>query len=403
MRAFFAAPARCARHRGLADKTRRTWRAILRDARVPGAFRSRHRQLVLARMRALSLVLAVLTLAWIPVDVVVLGSSYAGLAAPLRIVLALTLWAWPRAAQRLPLGFAVNGFAWLQAIGFAALQMQVGAEQAGALQLGYGLFPFVLAAQLALLALPWPRTLLAGLAPGAQLLFMLVAQLPAVGAIWSDVWLFGLILLLATWTGDAQRRLLVELLDARHDATHDALTGLANRRSAEERLEAWRADAVRHHEPLSVLALDLDHFKQVNDRHGHAAGDLVLQAVGRVLREQLRGGDLGARHGGEEFLVVLPHCARGEAIETAERLRQRIAATRVPLDGDALRVTVSIGVASLAGDESLPALLARADAALYAAKARGRDRCVVAPARTRTGLPFDPTPPSPVPAVPEFR
>ena len=116
MRAFSAAPARCARHRGLADKTRRTWRAILRDARVPGAFRSRHRQLVLARMRALSLVLAVLTLAWIPVDVVVLGSSYAGLAAPLRIVLALTLWAWPRAAQRLPLGFAVNGFAWLQAI-----------------------------------------------------------------------------------------------------------------------------------------------------------------------------------------------------------------------------------------------------------------------------------------------
>lgn len=382
----------------------RNWRALLRDARVPAAFQARHRHLVLHRMRALSRVLVVLTLAWIPIDALWLGAGYAASAAMLRIVLALALWAWSRVCDRFSIGLAVNGFVWLQAIGFAALQAQVDAVPAGALQVGYGLFPFLLAAQLALLALPWPRTLVAGLAPAAQLALLLMVQPPAASVAWSHAWLFGLILLLATWTGDAQRRLLVDLLDARHDAAHDPLTGLANRRSAEDRLEACRAEALRYGAPLSVLALDLDRFKRINDRHGHAAGDRVLQAVGRVLHQALRAGDLGARHGGEEFLIVLPHCACDQAFETAERIRRRVAALRVPIEDGSLRITVSIGIAGLAGDEPVAALLFRADAALYAAKAQGRNRCVVAPARPDDGMPLEESTDTALrPPVPEIR
>jgi len=341
-------------------------------------------------MQALSLVLAALTIAWIPLDAAWLGGGSAAAAAPMRVALALALWAWTRACMRLPLGAAVNGFVWLQAIGFGALQIRLGGVETDAAHIGYGLFPFVLAAQLALLALPWPRTLLAGLAPAAQLLVVLLVQPHTAASVASHLWLLMLILLLSTWTADAQRRLLVQLLDARHDASHDPLTGLANRRSAEERLDACRAESMRHRDPLSVLALDLDHFKRVNDRHGHAAGDQVLQAVAQVLREEVRGGDLAARHGGEEFLVILPHCACDQAFEIAERIRLRIAGMRVDVDGKVLRATVSIGVASLSGDEPMGTLLVRADAALYAAKTRGRDRCVLAPARSRGPSPFDP-------------
>ena len=358
-------------------------------------------------MGALSRVLVVLTLAWIPIDALWLGPGYAASAVPLRVVLALALWAWSRVCERLSIGLAVNGFVWLQAIGFAALQAQVDTLPAGALQVGYGLFPFLLAAELAMLALPWPRTLLAGLAPAMQLALLLLVQPPAADVAWSNLWLFGLILSLATWTVDAQRRLLVGLLDARHDAAHDPLTGLANRRSAEDRLEACRAEALRYGTPLSVLALDLDRFKRINDRHGHAAGDRVLQAVGQVLHEALRGGDLGARHGGEEFLVVLPHCACDQAFETAQRIRRRVAGLRIPSDAGSLRVTVSIGVACLAGDEPVAALLFRADAALYAAKAQGRNRCVAAPARPEDALPLeeasDRAPRPPVPSAAETR
>jgi diguanylate cyclase (GGDEF)-like protein len=371
---------------------------LLRDPRVPASCRERHRHLVLGRMRGLALVLMVLTLAWVPLDALWIGVPYAATAAPVRVILALALWAWLRLCGRLSLDLAVTGFVWLQAIGFGILQIQVMDVHAGALEVGYGLFPFILTAQLALLALPWPRTLLAGLAPGLQLALVLWRAPPALGAIWSDVWLFVLILVLATWTGDAQRRLLVGLLDARHDASHDALTGLANRRSAEERLEAACADAQRHHEPLSVLVLDLDHFKRINDRHGHAAGDQVLQGVGRILHQELRGGDLGARYGGEEFLVLLPHCTGGQAVDIAERIRERIAAMRIHVDGKILRITVSIGVSSLVADESAAALVARGDAALYAAKAGGRNRCAAAPARPSPILPLPPGVPADVPS-----
>lgn len=192
---------------------------------------------------------------------------------------------------------------------------------------------------------------------------------------------------LAAWAGHVQLTLLIDLLGARSDASRDPLTGLANRRSAERRLDADRARALRLDEPLSVLMLDLDHFKQVNDHWGHAAGDLVLKATAQALREELRGADLPSRFGGEEFLTILPGTDAGRALDVAERIRERIAKLAIAVPGDTIQITASIGVATIIRDEAAQELVARADVALYRAKDDGRDRCVSAALDT-----VDPTP-----------
>lgn len=161
----------------------------------------------------------------------------------------------------------------------------------------------------------------------------------------------------------------------------DALTGLYNRRYLEMRLHAEVARARRHEQPLSCLFLDADHFKRINDSHGHAAGDAALASLATTVRRQLRAGDLATRYGGEEVAVLLPHTGLRDAALLAERIRQRIAAKPVQLpDGKSLSLTVSIGVAELhndpnQGEQELAArLLDQADRALYHAKENGRDQ-----------------------------
>ena len=157
-------------------------------------------------------------------------------------------------------------------------------------------------------------------------------------------------------------------------ALTDPLTGLPNRRAFEESLAREVALAIRHVRPLSLLLLDLDHFKRVNDTLGHPTGDEVLSSLGLLLARQGRRGDVVARIGGEEFAVVLPETGKEQAVAAAERIR--IAVSSSPLGTRTkVPVTVSIGVASLphpCGD--LEALVSAADAALYAAKSAGRDR-----------------------------
>jgi diguanylate cyclase (GGDEF)-like protein len=158
-------------------------------------------------------------------------------------------------------------------------------------------------------------------------------------------------------------------------ATTDALTGVVNRRRLFEVAGAMPDEARQQHRPLAAIAIDLDHFKQVNDRFGHAAGDHVLAAVGRVLREQSRAGDLIGRIGGEELAIVLPATSLEAARDAAERLRSALHAIQVPVEGGAVSVTVSLGVAALHPlDGSFGDLLKRADRALYTARRRGRDR-----------------------------
>lgn len=161
-------------------------------------------------------------------------------------------------------------------------------------------------------------------------------------------------------------------------ATTDELTALANRRAGQERLLEELVRAGRHERTLAVVLLDIDHFKQVNDTHGHDAGDVVLKAVAKAVQTLLRQTDMAARWGGEEFLVVLPETGLAGAKATAERIRQAIASLPVLYGGRALQITVSLGAAELVRNERVEQaaddLLKRADQALYRAKHRGRNR-----------------------------
>lgn len=159
-------------------------------------------------------------------------------------------------------------------------------------------------------------------------------------------------------------------------ARRDALTSLLNRHGLRKTMRSRQVGSI----PLSVVLVDLDHFKLVNDRHGHAAGDAVLTAAAGALKEAVRAGDVVARYGGEEFLFLLPHASAAAALIVAERARAAVAALQVPLpDGGTLGVTLSAGVARRHPGEPPEAAIARADRALYQAKARGRDQVRVAP------------------------
>jgi diguanylate cyclase (GGDEF)-like protein len=162
------------------------------------------------------------------------------------------------------------------------------------------------------------------------------------------------------------------------EAARDPLTGLLNRRALEAQAVQLLAEAEKSGQPVSLLLLDLDHFKAVNDTHGHAAGDAVLRGVAEVLMREIRQDDLACRWGGEEMLAVLRNCDLVHAEQRALRLRAAITAAQ-PGGVPELRVTASIGVAAVPEHGArLDALIKRADKALYVAKRYGRDRVVCA-------------------------
>jgi diguanylate cyclase (GGDEF)-like protein len=166
------------------------------------------------------------------------------------------------------------------------------------------------------------------------------------------------------------------LAEVQRLADSDPLTGLANRRRFAEALHLESRRSTRKGTPFGVLLLDVDHFKQVNDRHGHPAGDAVLKALASRVQGQLRDTDLLARHGGEEFVVLLPETDLPQTLRVAERVRRAVAGTPMPAGAQAIPVTVSLGAAVHPGGAgaTAEALLAMADQALYRAKAGGRDR-----------------------------
>ncbi len=157
-------------------------------------------------------------------------------------------------------------------------------------------------------------------------------------------------------------------------ALTDELTGISNRRHILEQVEQEFSRFQRTHAPFSVLTLDLDYFKQINDHHGHATGDYVLRQVARMLRQQLRRMDGLGRLGGEEFLILLPETRTEQAVDIAERLRQSITGSPMSWESQRLTVTTSIGVATAQEcDRSISEILLRSDKALYAAKSWGRN------------------------------
>lgn len=178
-------------------------------------------------------------------------------------------------------------------------------------------------------------------------------------------------------------RSLAEQMDTtrryRVQASTDALTRLANRAYLMQAGEQLLARAHEQQTPFCAAMLDVDHFKRVNDTHGHPAGDAVLKAVAEQVRRAVRGHDLVGRYGGEEFLILLDGARLNDAAAVCERLRVRIAQSTIAHEGTPIRVTVSQGLAQARPGEDLAALLARADAALYQAKSAGRDRVLTAP------------------------
>jgi diguanylate cyclase (GGDEF)-like protein len=157
-------------------------------------------------------------------------------------------------------------------------------------------------------------------------------------------------------------------------ATTDSLTGLANRRAFLERAESARMLAARLRKPITLLMLDIDHFKQINDRFGHATGDEALLVFADTARQVLREHDIMGRLGGEEFALVLPGTDFDGALHAAERLRVAVSEAPLITSGNAYAMTVSIGVVLIDPNEALTTALARADHALYAAKSGGRNR-----------------------------
>jgi diguanylate cyclase (GGDEF)-like protein/PAS domain S-box-containing protein len=163
----------------------------------------------------------------------------------------------------------------------------------------------------------------------------------------------------------------------RYIATHDELSGMPNRRHFLQQADLELNRCHRYSRPLSIFVVDLDHFKTVNDRHGHAAGDAVIQAFARLCERTLRRQDIAARVGGEEFAVLLPETSLEDACVLAERLRQKLAAQPLDIEGKAILITASIGVMESApSDTNILAMLARADKALYQAKEGGRNQVV---------------------------
>ena len=164
-------------------------------------------------------------------------------------------------------------------------------------------------------------------------------------------------------------------LDLQELASTDPLTGLLNRRAVGMYINTEVRRSQRYKRPFSVILFDIDHFKQVNDRLGHGAGDQVLAGLSRLCQANLRSTDLAARWGGEEFLVVLPETALSDALILAERLRASVEEGKFPTESGPVHITISLGLAQLSEAESWESLCERADQGLYAAKRNGRNQC----------------------------
>ena len=157
-------------------------------------------------------------------------------------------------------------------------------------------------------------------------------------------------------------------------ATHDSLTGFLNRKAIFDKLRIEAVRAARGRTPLSVIMADLDHFKRINDAHGHSGGDSVLREVSRRILGSVRSYDSVGRYGGEEFLILAPGCPLPDAVHLAERLRQCVGDVPIGLAGDSASITISMGVADTTAGAKPDEMLRAADRALYAAKRAGRNR-----------------------------
>ena len=354
--------------------------AIVRNPRAPDILDRHRAEAIARRVRAFASLFAVLTLGWTAVDAVAFDAATLVRLVVLRISAsaAFALLGWASRARVTGLRQAETYVGLLFVIPallyLASTHVLVGAPHTGlaptAISL-YAFVPFVLAAGIA--AFPLTAVEAAALATIALLaegwalaLRMLPAEpLVPLGAFW----LLTLIAVVAGFSSMSQLRLLEEV---ERQAMRDPLTGCHRRESGKELLDLQFMIAARHGTPLCVLFADLDHFKRVNDGFGHEEGDRVLAAASAALRGVMRESDILLRWGGEEFVAVLPHTTKEEAVALLERLARH----GVGVLPDGRPVTASIGIAELLADGARSAddLVELADRRMYRAKQAGRNR-----------------------------
>ena len=232
----------------------------------------------------------------------------------------------------------------------------------------------------------FPLTLTEALALGAGLVITLLYNDYLAATLFTleglkDLWLISMLLMIALWANQAQLHMLLRLY---RQATRDPLTGLLNRRMMVERVDQLLNKNGAATQPISLMMLDLDRFKRINDQYGHLTGDRVLQAFSRIMKEELRSSDITTRYGGEEFAAILPGSSLEHATQAAERIRARCEQAWVSSkENEPVRFTVSIGVGSLQPAEAFNDALHRVDNSLYDAKKSGRNTVVraVSPAQ----------------------
>ncbi len=179
---------------------------------------------------------------------------------------------------------------------------------------------------------------------------------------------------------NSEKKLLAAKMLAEEHASKDELTNLYNRRAFFEQGKQLFKQARRYPQSISVMMIDIDHFKNINDNYGHAVGDNVLKAIGDLLQNTVREADILARIGGEEFAIILPQTGVEEASNLAERIRQRIEAEVIQHDTLQIKITASFGIAScMAEGDDLDRMLTKADDALYIAKKKGRNQVKICP------------------------
>ncbi|MYL22916.1 diguanylate cyclase [Halomonas alkaliantarctica] len=338
-----------------------------------------HGHYLRSRVMAVGFIFLLLSPLWLLIDALMLPQAVQRYTLAGRVIMMLGFagvvwWAWRSEENIRRIRFSAGALIALPAL-FYALVLSVVPHDANQALVGYNFIPFLLVAALSVFPFTLLESLLAGLLLQALLVF---AQ--HVNGSWltpaglEAQWLLATLLVVALTANHFQLSLLLRLY---RQATHDALTGLLNRGALERRLAEIEREEARTGKPVpyALLMLDIDHFKRVNDTHGHSVGDKVLREFARLIALQVRAGDFVARYGGEEFVVVLLGADAENAALVAERIRETVeGATLFDHDGNPVPVTTSIGVACPDAPQASEATLKVADERLYHAKESGRNR-----------------------------
>ncbi|MGP1613715.1 MAG: diguanylate cyclase [Pollutimonas bauzanensis] len=330
-----------------------------------------------SRVLVVGMIFAILTPLWIAIDAAVLPKSTLAYTTPGRFFLMAGLVATIMLARRsrarvTRIRIAAGLLIALPAAFYALVLITLPPGEAVHL-VGYSFIPFLLVATLSIFPFTLAESALAALTLlGLHILSQHVAGTWMTPQGWEQVWLLAALLVVALTANYFHLGLLLRLY---REATHDSLTGLLNRGALAHNLQ--QLEGVLDQVPMSLLMLDMDHFKKINDSHGHSVGDQVLRQFASILRQQVRKSDFAARYGGEEFVAVLMGSTPQDAMEVAQRIRRQAETSHVyNHDGKKVPFTVSIGVAGFRAGETFDDVARRADDRLYQAKQQRRN-CVV--------------------------